>query len=100
MLQQQLPVYEDIFKDLSATTRDAINAQQKEINREFTPVIERAMVDAYENCNNEHGIGSFARMKVGTNHVDAVISRTDKNTGGHDWACCCGTNDDVPTKYR
>ena len=72
MLRQQLPVYEDIFKDLSATTREAINAQQREINRKFTPVIERAMVDAYDVCVNEHGPGSYARMKVGFDDSDAV----------------------------
>ena len=38
MLQQQLQVYEDIMKDLATTTRDKIAAQQREVNREFTPV--------------------------------------------------------------
>ena len=55
MLQQQLQVYEDIFKDLSATTKESINNQQKDINREFVPVIEKAMAAAYEICTNERG---------------------------------------------
>lgn len=55
MLQQQLQVYEDIFKDLAATTKDALNTQQKDINREFVPVIETAMTAAYDVCTAESG---------------------------------------------
>lgn len=55
MLQQQLGVYETILKDLIGTVKDAINNGQKEINREFTPVIARAMIAAYEACVNESG---------------------------------------------
>ncbi|MCJ1387289.1 hypothetical protein MMC18_000130 [Xylographa bjoerkii] len=70
MLQQQLQVYEDIFKDLAATTKESINNQQKDINREFVPVIEEAMGEAYEICTNERGPGSYARMKAAMNtHV-------------------------------
>lgn len=58
MLQQQIRVYEDILKDLSNTMRDTINAQQKEVNREFIPVIERAMAEAYKLCVDENGMGS------------------------------------------
>lgn len=58
MLQQQVRVYDDILKDLSNTIRDTINAQQKEANREFTPVIERAMANAYTQCVDESGMGS------------------------------------------
>ena len=71
MLQQQLTVYEDIFKDLAATTKEIINAQQKEINREFTPVIENAMLPAYNTCTMESGPGSYMRMKAAmTEHVE------------------------------
>ncbi|MCJ1384792.1 hypothetical protein MMC17_007910 [Xylographa soralifera] len=71
MLQQQLQVYEDIFKDLSATTKESIDNQQKDINREFVPVIEKAMAEAYEVCTNERGSGSYARMKTAMNaHVE------------------------------
>lgn len=61
MLQQQLGVYETILKDLTGTVKDTINNGQKEINREFTPVIARAMIAAYEACVNESGknIGPF-----------------------------------------
>ena len=56
MLQLQLQVYEDIFKDLSATTKESIDNQQKDINREFVPVIEKAMTEAYDICTNERGV--------------------------------------------
>ena len=55
MLQQQVGNYENFFKDLSATVKDTINTNQKEINREFVPVIEQAMEAAYEACVEERG---------------------------------------------
>ena len=55
MLQQQVSVYETILKDLSTTVKDTISTNQKEINREFTPVIEHAMQTAYEQCVEERG---------------------------------------------
>ncbi|MCJ1400989.1 hypothetical protein MMC11_004200 [Xylographa trunciseda] len=71
MLQHQLQVYEDIFKDLAATAKESVDTQQKDINREFVPVIERAMAEAYDICTNERGPGSYARMKAAMNaHVE------------------------------
>ena len=55
MLQQQLGVYETILKDLTGTIKDTVNSGQKEINREFTPIVARAMIAAYEACVNENG---------------------------------------------
>lgn len=55
MLQQQLRVYEEIFKDHSNAVKDTISAQQKEINREFIPVIATAMGPAYDACTVESG---------------------------------------------
>lgn len=55
MLQQQLGVYENIFKDLSNIVKDNIIGDQKDINRGFTPVIERAMGAAYTACVDECG---------------------------------------------
>lgn len=70
MLQHQISTYESILKDLSNSAKDTINTKQKDINREFVPVIERAMIMAYEQCVNESGTGSFARMKAHMNsHV-------------------------------
>lgn len=86
MLQQQLEVYENIIKDLASTVKGTINNTQKDINREFTPVIERAMTAAYDACVAEAGMyllfsretelilagpGSYARMKAAMQaHVD------------------------------
>lgn len=55
MLQQQLGVYENILKDLANLIRENVNNIQKDINREFTPVIERAMTAAYTACVDESG---------------------------------------------
>jgi len=55
MLQHQVSTYETTLKDYSAATKDTINASQKDINREFTPVVEQAMQDAYDVCVAEHG---------------------------------------------
>ena len=55
MLQQQIGNYESILKDLSTAVKDTINTNQKEINREFVPVIEQAMAAAYEACVEERG---------------------------------------------
>ena len=43
MLEHQISTYESILKDLSASTKDTINTYQRDINREFTPVIESAV---------------------------------------------------------
>lgn len=70
MLHDQVSAYENILKDLSTNVREQINMTQKDVNREFTPVIERAMLTAYEQCVDERGPGSFARMKAAMNsHV-------------------------------
>ena len=64
MLSQQVPAYEAIFKDFSSGVKDTILTHQKEINREFVPVIAQHMEYAYDGCTNESGPGSFARMKA------------------------------------
>jgi len=70
MLHDQVSAYENILKDLSTSVRDNINSTQKDVNRQFTPVIERAMATAYAQCVDERGPGSFARMKAAMNsHV-------------------------------
>lgn len=56
ILQQQLAVYENIIKDLASTVKGNITTAQKDINREFTPVIERAMTAAYDACVAEAGM--------------------------------------------
>ena len=56
MLQQQLQVYESIVKDLATAVQGTINTTQKDINREFTPVIEKSMAAAYDACVAEAGM--------------------------------------------
>lgn len=55
MLQQQLQVYEDVFKDFANTSKKEIDTLQKDINREFVPVIQTAMTAAYDICVAESG---------------------------------------------
>ena len=63
MLSHQVGVYERLLKDLATATKNMIITRQKEINREFVPVIEGAMQQSYDRCSEEHGSGCFARMK-------------------------------------
>lgn len=53
-----------------------LNEGQRELSRQFTPVIAAAMEAVYQQCNDESGKGSFKRMKdamaafVGQNSQD------------------------------
>ena len=48
-----------------------LTERQRDINREFTPVITEYMLDAYADCVAEHGTGSYMRMKnLMARHVD------------------------------
>lgn len=40
-----------------------VSEKQKEANRELVPVISEAMADGYARCVEEHGSGSYGRMK-------------------------------------
>ncbi|KAL8789297.1 MAG: hypothetical protein Q9213_001220 [Squamulea squamosa] len=72
MLSHQITAYEQVLKDAAATTKDVIVARQKDINREFAPVIERAMLPSYEWCEAETGSGQYKRMKAYmTHHIEA-----------------------------
>lgn len=51
MLQHQVSTYESILKDFSSTVKDTVNTTQKDINREFTPVIERAVSHRLYKCH-------------------------------------------------
>lgn len=66
MLSQQIGVYEQILKDLATTTKDMIVARQKDINREFVPVIARSMQPSYDWCTEERGkLGFSLNMAYG-----------------------------------
>ncbi|KAL8835488.1 MAG: hypothetical protein Q9170_003290 [Blastenia crenularia] len=71
MLLHQLTVYEQILKDLASSTKDMVIAAQKDINREFVPVIQGAMQPSYTWCAEESGPGQYKRMKsFMTDHVE------------------------------
>lgn len=73
MLKQQLPSYKDTFKDLSVTAQTQITTRQKDINREFVPVVAEAMLQVYDDCESERGPGQYLRMKaLMSRHVDGV----------------------------
>ncbi|KAL8858213.1 MAG: hypothetical protein Q9178_005225 [Gyalolechia marmorata] len=72
MLSHQISVYEQVMKDAAASTKDMIIAAQKDINREFIPVLERVMQPSYEWCEAESGSGQYKRMKAYMHdHVEA-----------------------------
>lgn len=78
MLQQQLRVYEEMFKDLANTVRDSINTQQKDTNREFIPVITAAMVEAYNACVEERG--PYFPLPPGRQRSSVSSMNTDTDT--------------------
>ena len=64
MLKHQLQTFKATFKDIATSAREEIIAMQKDINREFVPVVAKAMNAAYSGCVAETGAGSFMRMKA------------------------------------
>lgn len=55
MLSQQLRNYEHIFQDLTHQMVVLIGERQRDANREFTPVIARHLLSAYQYCTAERG---------------------------------------------
>ncbi|USW48463.1 hypothetical protein Slin15195_G017820 [Septoria linicola] len=71
MLTRQLDQYSATCGDLCAVAVNSLNEGQREINREFVPVIAEAMEPAYSSAAEERGTGSVKRMKARvTGHVD------------------------------
>ncbi|KAL9025304.1 MAG: hypothetical protein Q9196_005847, partial [Gyalolechia fulgens] len=71
MLSQQIRIYDQILNDFAAATKHMIITRQKDINREFVPVIEHIMQPSYGWCSAEVGPGQFMRMKAYmSNHVE------------------------------
>lgn len=54
-LSQQLTVYKGIFDDIATMGKEFVISKQKEINREISPVIMRAMIGGYNACEAESG---------------------------------------------
>lgn len=76
VLSGQLNTYGDVFRGVAADITAEINTTQREINREFTPIIAAVMATAYDCCARESGPGSFARMKHGMEEHVRSIHRT------------------------
>jgi hypothetical protein len=71
ILKQTISGYKETLKDVANASRNLITEKQRDINREFTPVITEHMLDAYAGCVAEHGKGSYMRMKnLMACHVD------------------------------
>ncbi|KAF2179023.1 hypothetical protein K469DRAFT_597528 [Zopfia rhizophila CBS 207.26] len=70
MLGSQIYNYEQLFKELGGHLHNHIMELQRTANREFTPVIASLMHAVYDACAQEHGSGSFMRMK--RNMIDYV----------------------------
>ncbi|KAI0876004.1 hypothetical protein GGS24DRAFT_453177 [Hypoxylon argillaceum] len=70
-LSNQILAHMRTVQGLPITISSKVTELQREANRQFTPVICEAMMEAYTICTNEHGQGSYARMKEAMiNHVD------------------------------
>ncbi|KAI4174954.1 MAG: hypothetical protein LQ343_001981 [Gyalolechia ehrenbergii] len=63
MLLYQTGGYTKTLELHAKSVRKAINSAQKDINRQFIPVIQTAMKPAYEYCNKDHGAGISQRMR-------------------------------------
>ncbi|OCL10223.1 hypothetical protein AOQ84DRAFT_387654 [Glonium stellatum] len=72
MLAGQLRAYSQVFANLAAAMVEQMTTQQRDANREFTPVIGAAMETVYRICADESGKGSYKRMK------DTMVSYVDK----------------------
>ncbi|KAL8759598.1 MAG: hypothetical protein Q9199_000642 [Rusavskia elegans] len=57
ILSHQISVYKQVIKDAAASTKDMIITRQKDINREFTPVLELMMQPSYNWYEAESGPG-------------------------------------------
>jgi hypothetical protein len=70
-LKTQIYTYEQLFADLNQVLITKITKLQRDANRDFTPTIANIMHTVYEMCADEHGSGSFKRMKEHmNNYVD------------------------------
>lgn len=63
MLRGQLQNYEPFLAAQAHTIKEMITVAQREVNREFTPVIAAAMEQAYVVCGSIVGPGTYMRMK-------------------------------------
>ncbi|KAF9700954.1 hypothetical protein EKO04_000363 [Ascochyta lentis] len=71
-LRTQIYTYEMLFGELNQTLTELMTNLQREANRDFTPTIASIMHTVYDVCAEEHGSGSFKRMKA---HMAAHVER-------------------------
>lgn len=71
-LKTQIHTYELLFSELTQELTTNMTELQREANRDFSPTIAQIMHTVYEACAEEHGKGSFARMKA---HMSAHVER-------------------------
>ncbi|KAF2455772.1 hypothetical protein BDY21DRAFT_288795 [Lineolata rhizophorae] len=70
-LRTQLKIHEALLSQLAQKIVALIQEHQRDANREFVPVIARAMQPAYRICTEINGTGSYKRMKSEMeSHVD------------------------------
>lgn len=63
ILGKQLAMYEQQAMMIVDDTIQQIASMQRDINREFTPIIKAFMAPAYDLCVGERGVGAYFRMK-------------------------------------
>ncbi|KAF3022453.1 hypothetical protein E8E14_009036 [Neopestalotiopsis sp. 37M] len=63
LLHSQIRIRQEAFKDAVVIFKATVDTLQKEANREFIPVIKRTLTQAYLDCRQVSGPGSFMRMK-------------------------------------
>ncbi|KAF2161710.1 hypothetical protein M409DRAFT_69524 [Zasmidium cellare ATCC 36951] len=76
MIGGQLQTHSAKFADLVAGAIETLNNGQRDINREFTPVIANAMEPSYTFCAEERGAGQYMRMKA---HMQDHVSTQRSN---------------------
>jgi hypothetical protein len=70
-MKTQTSTYQSLFADLDVELSQMMNELQREANRVFVSTIAETMSEIYDICANEHGKGSYARMKDHmAQHVD------------------------------
>ncbi|ETS80009.1 hypothetical protein PFICI_07538 [Pestalotiopsis fici W106-1] len=63
IMNSQIKVQSRVLKHAMSDIVVKVNALQRGANRLFTPAIMRRLTQAYNDCVEEHGRGSFRRMK-------------------------------------
>lgn len=71
MLQRQVECYDCVFKEHAKAVGKSLDLAQKDISREFVPIIQNVMRPAYVICGDERGFKTFAKMKE---HMDTHVT--------------------------